>query len=179
MSSFFPDASGNLAVNHRAAWEAWTSQFATTLSGFGFLTHFLHETYEAMSPMDDDTPEMIAKIQARNEQLTFLRESVRFSRPGSTGVFTLSPNACRILFANPAPSIPAFGWTASSSQTHEWAADQARGLVDLDSYELQAAAKVFRPFPCSLLSPPLLCWLSPSLRGEAGRLVSKSSLVGA
>jgi hypothetical protein len=136
MSSLFPDAAGNLAVNHQAEWDVWTSQFDTNLAGFGYLTHFLY--YAPMPTEHSDSPETAAKVRARNVQLTFLRESVRFSRPGNTGVFTLSHNACRILFVNAPPvNSPTYGWEPSSSQALEWAADQARGLEDLDSYELQ------------------------------------------
>jgi hypothetical protein len=170
MSSFFPDASGQLTVRYKAEWDEWTSQFNTTLAGFGWLTHFAHRAYAVLESLPTDSQDDIAALRARNALRKFLRESVLFSRPGNTGVFTLSPASCRALQANPPPCEPTYHWVPTAEQTHDWAADQARGRVDLTSYELQATSKVNLPFsylpaPSCLCSPPVLVCALPSGSG--------------
>jgi hypothetical protein len=150
MSSFFPGSAGLPAVRYKAEWDEWTSQFADTLAGFGWLVHFVDLAYADLPSLPlGSSGEEIAAWNASNETRTFLRDSVKFSWPGMTGVYTLSPAACRALHANPPPVIPAHDWEPTASQTSAWAADLARGKVDVDSYRLQAAAKVF----------PLHSWL--------------------
>jgi hypothetical protein len=120
-----------------------------------------------------DTEEILVALQRRNALRARLRDAVLFSRPGNTGVFTLSPAACRILQANPPPRAPAYDWQATPEQTHAWAADQARGRVDLSSYELQATSQVFQTVSHLLFLLVLPSGLVCALPSGSGWLIGR------
>jgi hypothetical protein len=159
MSSFSTDSSGMPALYYEVAWDQWTSQFAPTLSGFGWLRYFVDLGYADLPALPDDASASdIAIWKERNETRAFLREKVEFAWPGRTDLYILSPGACRVLYANPPPSVPTFDWVRSASQTDQWAADLARGRVDRHSCELLSATQVFLFLPgASAPSPPCLC----------------------
>jgi hypothetical protein len=146
------------ALRYKADWDQWTSQFAPTLAGFGWLCHFVEQGYADLPalPTGSSDPDRVIWEQS-NKNRAFLRESVAFSYPGQTGLYTLSPGACRVLHANPPPSVPTFDWERDTLQTDLWAANKARGRVDRNSFELRAASEVFL-FPWELRLPsPRAC----------------------